>query len=97
MSRSMQFHCVFIAQFIKELTQQDGRITKRSRVRLEMHNLTGPELPIFLKRKGILKIDQSVKMPKTRNCMLLLIGSWCGLVLIYDDSCNQVGVVMLLS
>ena len=27
------------------------------------HCVTGPELPFFLKRKGVLKIDQSVKMP----------------------------------
>ena len=26
-------------------------------------DVTGPELPLFHKRKGILKIDQSVKMP----------------------------------
>ena len=27
------------------------------------HCVTGPELPFFHKRKGVLKIDQSVKMP----------------------------------
>ena len=27
------------------------------------HRVTGPELPFFHKRKGVLKIDQSVKMP----------------------------------
>ena len=27
------------------------------------HCVTGPELPFFRKRKGVLKIDQSVKMP----------------------------------
>ena len=26
-------------------------------------DVTGPELPFFLKRKGILKIDESVEMP----------------------------------
>ena len=26
-------------------------------------DVTAPELPLFHKRKGILKIDQSVKMP----------------------------------
>ena len=28
----------------------------------KLNVVTGPELPFFLKRKGILKIDQSVKM-----------------------------------
>ena len=29
-------------------------------------DVTGPELPFFHKRKGVLKIDQSVKMPLHR-------------------------------
>ena len=33
------------------------------------HCVTGPELPLFHKRKGIVKIDQSVKMPWHRLCM----------------------------
>ena len=33
------------------------------------HCVTGPELPLFHKRKGILKIDQSVKMPWHRLSM----------------------------
>jgi len=39
------------------------------------HCVTGPELPLLHKRKGVLKIDQSVKMPYG-SCKLLLIGSW---------------------
>ena len=31
--------------------------------------VTGPELPFFHKRKGVLKIDQSVKMPWHRLSM----------------------------
>ena len=33
------------------------------------HCVTGPELPFFHKRKGVLKIDQSVKMPWHRLSM----------------------------
>ena len=33
------------------------------------HCVTGPELPFFHKRKGVLKIDQSVKMPWYRLSM----------------------------
>ena len=33
------------------------------------HCVTGPELPFFHKRKGILKIDQSVKLPWHRHSM----------------------------
>ena len=33
------------------------------------HRVTGPELPFFHKRKGVLKIDQSVKMPWHRLSM----------------------------
>ena len=33
------------------------------------HCVTGPELPFFRKRKGVLKIDQSVKLPWDRLSM----------------------------
>ena len=33
------------------------------------HCVTGPELPFFHRRKGVLKIDQSVKMPWHRPIM----------------------------
>ena len=33
------------------------------------HGVTGPELPFFYKREGVLKIDQSVKMPWHRLSM----------------------------
>ena len=39
------------------------------------HCVTGPELPFFHKRKGVLKIDQSVKMPWHR--LRMGVGSSC--------------------
>ena len=44
------------------------------------HCVTGPELPFFHKRKGILKIDQSVKMP------------WQGLSMGVASSCSSAPV-----
>ena len=35
----------------------------------QRHCVTGPELPFFHKRKGVLKIDQCVKMPRHRLSM----------------------------
>jgi len=38
-------------------------------------DVTGPELPLFHKRKGKLKIDQSAKMPWLSTGIVLLMGS----------------------
>ena len=78
MSRSMQLHYIsFTAFFIDRFIFRSNLLWMR--LPWECHNqsqdtnwrhcVTGPELPFFHKRKSVLKIDQSVKMPWHRHSM----------------------------
>ena len=67
MSRSMQLHYIPVTAFslFWELDSHGSAMTNYK----TLIDVTGPELPIFYKRKVILKIDQSVKMPWHRLSM----------------------------
>ena len=70
MSRSMQLNYIPVTAFSftdlvldrisSELDSHASAMTNQKTLR---HCITGPELSFFHKRKGVLKIDQSVKMP----------------------------------
>ena len=71
-------HGVFIDQFIFRSNLLWMRLPWECRNQSQdtnwRHCVLGPELRFFFKRKGILKIDQSAKMPWHGSCKLLLIG-----------------------
>ena len=72
MSRSMQLLYIPVTEFIDRLIFRSNfygmklpwECHDQSQETDWRHGVTGPELPFFHKRKGILKIDQSVKMPR---------------------------------
>ena len=68
MSRSMQLHYISVTAFLyTDLFLERMRLSwechDQSQETNWRHCATGPELPFFHKRKGFLKIEQSVKMP----------------------------------
>ena len=67
------YHSVFIDRFIFKSNLPWMRLPwechNQSQDTNWRHRVTGPELPFFHKRKGVLKIDQSVKMPWHRLSM----------------------------
>jgi len=74
MSRSMQLcHGIFIDRFIFKSNLLWMRLPwechNQSQDTNWRHCVTGPQLPFFHKRKGVLKIDQSVKIPWHRLSM----------------------------
>ena len=76
MSRSMQLfscHGVFIDRFIFRSNLLWMRLPwechNQSQDTNWLHSVTGQEPPFFHKRNGVLKIDQSVKMPWHRLSM----------------------------
>ena len=66
-------HGVFIHRFIFKSNPIWMRLPWESHNQSQdtnwRHFVTGPELPFFLKRKGVIKIDLSVKMPWHRLSM----------------------------
>ena len=75
MSSSMQLHYIPVTASSQTDLFLDRISRKRDSPGSAMTNhgklidVTGPELPFFHERKGILKVDQSVKMPWHRLCM----------------------------
>ena len=70
MSRSTQLHAVFIDRFIFRPNFAGMRLSwefhNQPNGTNPRHYVTEPELPFFHNRRGILKINQSVKMPRHR-------------------------------
>ena len=83
-SKNMQFHYILIDRFIFRPNFAGMRLPwgfhDQPHETNSRHYVTEAELPFFHNRRGILKINQSVKMPWHavtwyESCLLLLIGS----------------------
>ena len=71
MSRGMQLHYIYISVtaftytdlFLERISLERESRGSAMTNHKKLIDVTGPELPFFHKRRGMLKIDYSVKMP----------------------------------